>query len=187
MRLAPASANIRGVSMADRSIIAACAAVLARTRSRQARAPEADQPRRDARQVGGTDRQRPERIDEPARRLAQDAGRGERQYVRERERAGVAAAGLRRDALAVDQQHDPAILLQAQRDRDTDDARADHQHVARGLAGRQRWHVAYAKPHANASAGSKITFASSVTNARPWMNGSTAFAGTPGSVVAGRA
>ena len=44
-----------------------------------------------------------------------------------------------------------------------------------------------ARPHANESAGSKTRVASSVTNARPWMNGSTAFAGTSGSAVAGRA
>ncbi len=37
-----------------------------------------------------------------------------------------------------------------------------------------------ARPHANGSAGSKTRVASSVTCARPWISGSTAFAGTSG-------
>ena len=93
----------------------------------------------------------------------------------------------RRHALAVDQHDGPAVLLQAQRDRHADDARANHEHVARRLASRQRRRVGYAKPHAKSSAGSKMTVASSVTCARPCICGSTAFAGTPGSGVAARA
>jgi len=88
---------------------------------------------------------------------------------------------------AVDQHDGPAVLLQPQRDRHADDARANHEHVARGFASRQRRCVAYAMPHANASSESKIMLASSVTNARPWMNGITAFAGALGSDAAGRA
>ena len=54
-------------------ISALCAAMLACDLVGPAGAPEAQQPGRDLRQVGGRDGQRPERIAEPARQLAQDA------------------------------------------------------------------------------------------------------------------
>ena len=99
----------------------------------EARAPEVEQPGCDARQVGGRDRQRAQRVEQPARRLAQDAGRGQRHDVGEGEGAGVAAARLGRDPGAIDHRDLAAFLLQAQRDGQADAARADHQHVARQL------------------------------------------------------
>ena len=93
-------------------------------------APEAQQPWSEARQVTGPDRQRPQRIQQPARCVAQDPRRGERQDVRERQRAGVTAAGLRRHALPIDQPYVAAFALQSQRDRHADDAGADHQYGA---------------------------------------------------------
>jgi hypothetical protein len=95
------------------------------------RAPEAKQPRCKARQVAGTYCQRPKRIQQPLRCLAQNAWRGERQDVRECERAGVAAARLGRHAFAIDQQYSATLLLQPQCDRHTDDAGADDDHTAR--------------------------------------------------------
>ena len=114
--------SIRGVSTA-RAINAACAAVLARAIG-PARAPEAPEPGCEVEHIARPDGERAQRIEQPSRRLAQGFPARRRHDVGERERTSVAAARLRGDAFAIDQQHLPPLLLpQSQRARDADDAR----------------------------------------------------------------
>ncbi len=188
MWLAPASPNIRGVSIADRSIIAACATVLARTRSgmlaRQKRishgamrgryvgrivsGPSGSSSQRGAlrRIPGEASGRMSENASAPALpRLAPDATPSRSISTTSR------PSCCRRSAIATPTM--PAPITSTS-------------HACRRFS-RQRRRVGYAKPHANLSAGSKTTVASSVTCARPCICGSTAFAGTPGSGVAARA
>ncbi len=58
--------------------------------------------------------------------LRKHAGAGERQHVGEGQRAGIAAAGLLRDAPAVEQQHALPRLGQPTGRRHPDNACADH-------------------------------------------------------------
>lgn len=74
----------------------------------QAGAPEAEQPRRDLRQIFRAHGERPERIAQPARQLTPHVLGGERHDVGEGKGAGIAAAGFLGNALAVDQNHVPA-------------------------------------------------------------------------------
>jgi hypothetical protein len=92
----------------------------------QARLPERQQPGRDAQRIGRRDRQRPVRIEQPARRPSYDAGRGQRDDVGEGEGAGIAARGAGGDALAVEHRDLVPAPDQRQRRRHADHAGTDH-------------------------------------------------------------
>ena len=106
---------------------------------RDARGPagaqEPDQPGRQARQVPRPDRERPVRVEQPARHLAERAGHGRGHAGPGREHAGVAeGAGLAgRDA--VEDRHIEALLAQLERAAHADDAGPDHDRARRGPRG----------------------------------------------------
>jgi hypothetical protein len=64
--------------------------------------PELKHPRRDVERIGRRHRQGPERIEEPLRRLAHDAGRRHRQDVGEGEGTGIAGRGTGGGAFTVE-------------------------------------------------------------------------------------
>ncbi|MDT4865293.1 hypothetical protein FQZ97_1000880 [compost metagenome] len=97
---------------------------------------KAPQPGHHLQRVARADGEWPQRVEQPARRLPQDARRGQRQDVGKRQRAGVLGAGFQGNAFAVDQQHRAALGHQVHRHRQADDAGAHHRHIgAGGLSG----------------------------------------------------
>ena len=95
-----------------------------------ARRHEAQQPGRKARQVGPAQRQRPERVEQQARYLAQNARRGHRHDRLLADHRAVAEGGARARAFALDERDLKAVALQAQRRTHPDDAGADHRDPA---------------------------------------------------------
>ena len=76
-------------------------------------------------EIFGADGQRPERVGQPARQLAQHVRGGERHDVGEGEGPGIAAAGFLGDAVAVDEHDLAAGFRELVGGGDADDAGAD--------------------------------------------------------------
>ena len=103
---------------------------------RPARAPEADEPGQQLRQIGGRNRQRPERVGKPFRQLPHHALVGERQHVGEGERGGISRTRLLADAGAVDDGDGTPALGEIGGNRDADDPGPDDDDVGIGVGHR---------------------------------------------------
>ncbi|MCY1515578.1 hypothetical protein D9M68_501680 [compost metagenome] len=100
-----------------------------RNAARRAGAPEAEHPRGDLHRVGRRDAQGPKRVEQPLRRLFEDAGRGERQDVGKGEGPGIAGRGTCGRAFPVEHGDGKSPCLGGDRRGKADNAGADDDDV----------------------------------------------------------
>ncbi len=93
------------------------------------------QPGRSLRGVANPHRQRPQRVEQPARHPLPDAGQRHRRHAVARDCAGIAEAGHRPRLLCIDQRHPEPVALQIGSGTDADNPGADYCYMAFGLIG----------------------------------------------------
>ena len=93
---------------------------------RRRRAHHPREIRQDRRQIGPAQRQRPERVHQPARHVADEAGERDRRHRRAVERPGIAERGALAGIARLDQKDAVPVALQPARGADPDHAGPDH-------------------------------------------------------------
>ena len=92
-------------------------------------APELIEPRHHFREIGRANGERPQRVHQPARHLAHDALRGQRQNFRKSQRRRIAGTRLLTDACAINNQHIAPGFGQKGGRYGTDNAAADDDNI----------------------------------------------------------
>ncbi|MNX85845.1 hypothetical protein D3C86_1176990 [compost metagenome] len=93
-------------------------------------APETPQPGCDLRRIGRRHAERAERIEQPARCFFYDAGSGNGYDFGESQNAGIAGTRPPGNLAALQKHYLASGILQIKRRHGTDNAGADHQHIA---------------------------------------------------------